>query len=128
MSVQVARNAGPSGIDIAHECFGAPDAPPVLLIMGLGAPDIAAGLKGDFSTAAYCLQHMAGDVGGQIAQVVASDYPARVRSLTSMMSTTGEAHAGAMDPGVMALFALRPRRAPATKPAQTRRHGLRPRL
>ena len=35
--MQVARGVGPAGIDMAFERFGEPDAPPVLLIMGLGA-------------------------------------------------------------------------------------------
>jgi pimeloyl-ACP methyl ester carboxylesterase len=36
MSVEIIRGAGPSGIEIAYERFGDPDAPPVLLVMGLG--------------------------------------------------------------------------------------------
>jgi pimeloyl-ACP methyl ester carboxylesterase len=39
--VEVARGVGPAGIDIAYEQFGEPDAPPVLLIMGLGAQMLA---------------------------------------------------------------------------------------
>ncbi len=168
MGMQIARNVGPSQIDIAWECFGADNAPPVLLIMGLGGqmlqwpegfcgaltarglrvirfdnrdvglsthfpalgtPDVMAGVRGDLSSAAYRLQDMAADavglldalqidrahvvgasMGGQIAQVMATDFPARLRSLTSMMSTTGEAAAGQMDPAVMGLFALPPPR------------------
>jgi pimeloyl-ACP methyl ester carboxylesterase len=90
-------------------------------------PDLAAGLAGDFSSATYSLSEMAGDVvglldalhidsahvvgasmGGQIAQIVATEHPTRVRSLVSIMSSTGEAAAGQMDPQVMALFALPP--------------------
>ena len=36
MSVETISGAGPSGIDIAFERFGEPEAPPVLLVMGLG--------------------------------------------------------------------------------------------
>lgn len=71
-------------------------------------PDLAAALNGDFSSASYTLTDMAADakglldtlgiesahvlgasMGGQIAQVLATDYPDRVVSLISMMSTTG---------------------------------------
>ena len=76
------------------------DAPPA---------DIQAGLAGDTSSAAYTLADMAADtvglvgalgldsvhvvgvsMGGMIAQVMAIEHPARVRSLTSIMSTTGD--------------------------------------
>jgi pimeloyl-ACP methyl ester carboxylesterase len=151
MTEQLARDVGPSGIDVAYERFGDPAAPPVLLIMGGGAqmiswpdgfcaelarrgtqvirfdsrdagrsthfpdgpaPDLRAALAGDCSSAAYTLSDMAADtaglldvlgfegvhavgasLGGMVAQTMAIEYPARVRSLTSMMSTTG-------DPGV----------------------------
>lgn len=76
------------------------------------APDLAAIFRGDTSSASYTLSGMAGDtlglldalglesahlvgasMGGMIAQLVAVRSPERVRSLTSIMSTTG-------DPGV----------------------------
>src|SRR5947209_11084382 len=71
-------------------------------------PDIQACLAGDTSSAAYKIDDMARDVvglldalsiesahvvgaslGGMIAQMVAALHPERVRSLTSIMSTTG---------------------------------------
>ena len=74
-----------------------------------GMPDIRALLGGDASSAPYTLHDMAADtlgvldelglesahvlgisMGGMIAQTVASIAPERVRSLTSIMSTTGE--------------------------------------
>ncbi|MFJ9896639.1 alpha/beta fold hydrolase [Streptomyces sp. NPDC091280] len=155
MPEQTARNVGPSGIDIAYERLGDPDAPPVLLIMGAGAqlinwpegfcqalvdrgahvvrfdtrdsgrsthcadapvPDFAAALAGDLSTAAYTLSDLAADtvglldalgldavhlvgssMGGMIAQMIAIEHPERVRSLTSMMSTTGRPGVGEAD-------------------------------
>jgi len=41
MSLKKALNVGPSRIEIAYECFGDDDAPPVLLIMGAGAQMIS---------------------------------------------------------------------------------------
>jgi pimeloyl-ACP methyl ester carboxylesterase len=74
-----------------------------------GMPDMKAMLAGDTSSALYTLDDMAGDavglldalglesahvvgvsMGGMIAQTIASLAPERVRSLTSVMSTTGE--------------------------------------
>ena len=91
------------------------DAPP---------PDLPAALAGDLSSAAYDLSDMAADaiglldflevsaahvvgasLGGAIAQVMALDYPGRVRSLTSMMSTTGDRRVGQAHPETLkALF------------------------
>jgi pimeloyl-ACP methyl ester carboxylesterase len=151
----MARNVGPSGIEIAYQRLGDREAPPVLLIMGAGAqmiswpdgfcaelagrglqvirfdnrdagrsthfpdgpvPDLAAVLAGDFSSVSYTLADMAADtaglldvlgfgsahivgasLGGMIAQTMAMEYPARVRSLTSIMSTTGAGGVGQPD-------------------------------
>lgn len=156
---QIARGVGPEKIDIAFERMGNPEAPPVLLIMGVAAqlihwpnqfccalierglqvirfdnrdcghsthlksahaPDLAAVLAGDLSSVSYTLTEMAADaaglleamglasahivgasMGGQIAQVLACDHPSRVRSLTSMMSTTGNPSVGQPAPHVL---------------------------
>jgi pimeloyl-ACP methyl ester carboxylesterase len=77
------------------------------------APDLAAALPGDTSSASYTLEDMADDaaglldhlqvqsahlvgasMGGMIAQVLAIRYPDRVRSLASVMSTTGDPSVG----------------------------------
>ena len=84
-------------------------------------PDFAAIQSGDFSTVAYTLSDMAADtvglmdalgydsvhlvgasMGGMIAQTVAIEYPHRVRSLTSIMSTTGDPSVGQPDYSVLA--------------------------
>ncbi len=145
MTIELASGVGPARIDVAYERLGDPSAPPVLLIMGLGAqligwpdglcaelvqrglhvirfdnrdagqsthltgaPNFAAALAGDFTTAAYTLSDMAADtvgllaalglasahvvgasLGGFAAQTLAIEQPHRVRSLTSIMSSTG---------------------------------------
>ena len=143
-----------NGIDIAYTEAGDPDAPAVLMVMGLTAShrlwgeDVINGLvsagyrvivfdnrdTGDTSfldelgtpvlwweliknavgfdvSAPYSLSDMADDgiavldqlnieqahivgasMGGMIAQVIAVEYPARTRSLVSIMSTTGAPH------------------------------------
>jgi pimeloyl-ACP methyl ester carboxylesterase len=80
-------------------------------------PDLRAALAGDLSSASYTLSDMAADgvglldalglgavhvvgasMGGAIAQTMALEHPARVRSLTSMMSTTGDPSVGQIHP------------------------------
>ncbi len=156
---RMALKAGPDGIDIAYQRIGNPDAPAVLLIMGIAAqsvhwpdafchalvdcglqiirfdnrdaglsthltdappPDLPAVLGGNLSSVSYTLSEMAADavglltalgfeqahvvgasMGGQIAQVMAIEHPDRVRSLTSMMSTTGKMTVGQAAPEVL---------------------------
>ncbi len=77
------------------------------------AADVIAALSGDTSSASYTLSDMAADsvglldalaldsahivgasMGGMIAQTIAIEHPDRVRSLTSIMSTTGDGAVG----------------------------------
>jgi pimeloyl-ACP methyl ester carboxylesterase len=90
-------------------------------------PDFKAGMAGDTRTAAYRLEHMAADtlglmdalgiarahlvgasLGGQIAQIIATEHPERVLTLTSMMSWTGARDSGQPAPEVAELFKLPP--------------------
>ena len=87
------------------------DAPP---------PDLPAARAGDLSSASYTLSDMAADtvglmdvlgfgkahvvgasMGGAIAQTMAIEHPGRVRSLTSMMSTTGNTSVGQPSPDAL---------------------------
>ncbi|MFD0356989.1 alpha/beta fold hydrolase [Streptomyces sp. NPDC127110] len=97
-----------------------PDAP---------VPDVPAALAGDLSSASYSLSDMAGDavglldalgldsahvvglsLGGAIAQTMAIEHPGRVRSLTSLMSTTGDPAVGQPDPKALSALAGPPPR------------------
>jgi len=87
------------------------DAPP---------PDLPATLAGDLSSVSYTLSDMAADavglmdalgfnsahvvgasMGGAIAQTMAIEHPSHVRSLTSIMSTTGDMAVGQASPTVL---------------------------
>jgi len=157
-------------IEICYESFGDDDAPPILLVMGLGAqmtlwspgfmselldrgfrvirfdnrdvglstktdgppPDVMAMYMafaaGQAIEAPYTLSLLAADavglldaleipaahivgasMGGMIAQTMAIEYPDRVLSLTSIMSTTGHTEVGQPDPeAMMALLSPAP--------------------
>jgi pimeloyl-ACP methyl ester carboxylesterase len=90
-------------------------------------PNLPAALAGDTSSASYTLSDMAADtvglldalgvpsahvvgasMGGFIAQSIAIEHPTRVRSLTSMMSSTGDRGVGQLAPEALALFAAPP--------------------
>ncbi|HEU0121667.1 MAG TPA: alpha/beta fold hydrolase [Bryobacteraceae bacterium] len=170
---QIAAGIGPGRLDIAYQRLGEPDAPALLLIIGLAcqsihwpdsfcnlllaagmqvirfdnrdaglsthlheapAPNLPAVLEGDCSSVSYTLSDMADDtaalldfldipsahvvgasMGGQIAQTLAIRHPERVRSLTSLMATTGDRTVGQADAAVMGeLFTGPP---PATRDA-----------
>jgi pimeloyl-ACP methyl ester carboxylesterase len=83
-------------------------------------PDLPAALRGDLSSVSYNLSDMAADaiglldvlniksvhivgasMGGAIGQTIAIEHPTRVRSLTSMMSTTGDIKVGQPNPEAM---------------------------
>lgn len=153
-------------LDICYEIFGADDAPPLLMVMGLGSQmvmwddELCATLVGhgfrvirfdnrdtgrstivresapptlrqlilkDAKGAAYSLGDMAADaagllgelgigaahvvgasMGGMIAQLIAINHPERVRSLVSIMSTTGNWRVGTPRPKMTRLLLRRP--------------------
>lgn len=89
-------------------------------LTGAPPPNLPAALAGDLSSASYTLSDMAGDtvglldtlgiakahvvgasMGGAIAQTMAIEHPDRVRSLTSIMSTTGNIAVGQPAPDVL---------------------------
>lgn len=95
--------------------------------VGGPAPDVAKAMTGDYSSAAYTLSDMAGDavglldaldirtahvvgasMGGMIAQCMAIEYPGRLRSMTSIMSTTGDRAVGRPSPEAMAVLLAPP--------------------
>ncbi len=154
-------------IELCYETFGAPDAQPMLLVMGLGSqmllwdeafcrqladhgfwvirydnrdigrstilrhapvPTIPQMLRRDRRGAAYSLEEMAADavglldhleieaahvvgvsMGGMIAQLLAINAPQRVRSLVSIMSSTGNRRVGRTHPSLFPRFFRRPR-------------------
>jgi pimeloyl-ACP methyl ester carboxylesterase len=84
------------------------------------APDLAAAMAGDASSASYNLSDMAADaaglldtlksksahivgasMGGMIAQTFAIEHPAKTLSLCSIMSTTGDREVGQATPDAM---------------------------
>lgn len=90
-------------------------------------PNFMAAMAGDHSSVSYRLTDMAADavglldklgiesahlvgasMGGFIAQTIAIEHPRRVRSLTSIMSTTGDMRVGQAHPEAMQIFAGAP--------------------
>jgi pimeloyl-ACP methyl ester carboxylesterase len=93
------------------------------------SPDVMAAAAGDTSSASYTLSDMAGDtvglldaleiqsahvvgasMGGMIAQTVAIEHPQHVRSLTSIMSTTGDTSVGGATDEALAVLLAPPAR------------------
>ncbi len=91
------------------------------------APRFSAIVSGDRSTVAYGIEDMADDtagliealdlgpahvagvsMGGMIMQSLAIRHPSRVKSIVSIMSTTGDPKVGAATPEMAALFGKRP--------------------
>jgi pimeloyl-ACP methyl ester carboxylesterase len=81
--------------------------------------DMAADTAGLLDALGLTSVHLVGvSMGGMIAQTVAARYPSRVRSLTSMMSTTGAAHVGRPALSTWLLILSRP---PDTRAARIER-------
>jgi len=90
-------------------------------------PDFTAAMSGDFSTVSYSLSDMAADtiglmkslgfasahfigasMGGMVAQTIAIEYPSSAKSLTSIMSTTGNPAVGQPDYSALAGLGMPP--------------------
>ena len=153
-------------LELCWQRFGDPEAPPMLLIMGIGSqmllwpdgfcevlaargfavirfdnrdcgrsttfdgaagPSISQALAGHTDGAVYTLSDMAADatglldalgidrahvvgasLGGMVAQMVAIEHPARVCSLASIMSTTGDPAVGRPTPTGLEALTTRP--------------------
>ncbi len=96
-------------------------------LVGGPAPDVAKAMAGDYSSAAYTLSDMARDavglldaldirtahvvgasMGGMIVQCMAIEHSHRLRSMTSIMSTTGDRAVGRPSPEAMAVLLAPP--------------------
>ncbi|PRZ42188.1 pimeloyl-ACP methyl ester carboxylesterase [Antricoccus suffuscus] len=96
-------------------------------LVGGTAPNVAKAMGGDYSSAAYTLSDMAGDavgllnaldirtahvvgasMGGMIVQCMAIEYPNRLRSMTSIMSTTGDRSVGRPSQAAMTVLLAPP--------------------
>lgn len=86
--------------------------------------DMAADVVGLLDVLAIDRAHVVGrSLGGMIAQIVASEYPGRVLSLTSIMSSTGNPNLPQAAPDVMALM-MRPAPDPTSDEAGFVAHSL----
>ncbi len=143
LGTQMVRWSGPFCLDLAGRGFRVirfdnrdsgrsthlPHLPPPdfgALAAALGAgktPDVPYTLRDMAADAAGLLDaldigaaHVVGrSMGGMIAQIMATDHPGRVLSLTSVMSSTGNPGLPPPDPDVMASM-MRPRPDPAADP------------
>lgn len=86
--------------------------------------DMAADAIGLLDALSVAKAHVVGrSMGGMIAQTMASEYPCRVLSLTSIMSSTGNPALPPPDPDVMAMM-LQPAPDPASNEAGFLDHGV----
>lgn len=86
--------------------------------------DMAADAIGLLDALAITRAHVVGrSMGGMIAQIMASEYPSRVLSLTSIMSATGNPAMPAAKPDVMAMM-MHPAPDPASDEAGFLDHGV----
>ncbi|NIC28214.1 alpha/beta fold hydrolase [Serratia plymuthica] len=122
-------------VPIAYEDWGNIAHPPLLLIMGIGAQmllwpdDFCRALEDMAQDAVHLLDHLqiaqahvlGASMGGMIAQVLAAEYPQRVKSLTILFSSTNQP---LLPPPAPSLLKLLLRRPPANATPQQRCQSL----
>lgn len=92
------------GVKADLKAIGSGAAQPPYLVADLAADALAV-----MDAVGWDSAHVAGvSMGGMIAQQVAIDAPRRVRSLTSVMSTTGDRAVGRPQPGTLSLLVTAP--------------------
>ena len=105
------------GLSTKFDSAGIPDMPSLMMALMSGkAPDIAYTLSDMADDAVAVLDalgidraHIVGaSMGGMIAQLVAANHPARTRTLTSIMSTTGNRELPPAKPEAMGALTGRP--------------------
>ena len=90
-------------LDIASALLGVLAGEPVDAPYHLG--DLAADTAGLLDALGIEQAHVMGaSMGGMVAQQLAIDFPAKVRTLTSIMSTTGDPDVGHPDPSLLGLL------------------------
>lgn len=101
------------GLSTKMEAAGAPDMPAIFKALMEGRKpdvaytldDMAADAVGLLDALGIARAHIVGaSLGGMVAQLVAADYPDRVLSLTSVMSTTGNRELPPAKPEAMAVL------------------------
>jgi pimeloyl-ACP methyl ester carboxylesterase len=105
------------GLSDKLDGLGLPDMPAIMSAMRAGQPasppygleDLAADAIGLLDALNVARSHVVGvSMGGMVAQIMATDYPRRILSLTSIMATTADPSLPPSKPEAMAVLTGRP--------------------